>query len=350
MRNKRQYALAMISIASLTLLFTGCGRKANILEREQEAAVEAPAETVQVVVEEEPPDNTSLSDSDIETCEKIIEELDQYMVEQNFMGLFKVYEEYKEEYTFLSSELEEQKALYIEQITSLFDEWVGEADAFAVSGDMENAHNKINSISEIINMASHFEELEPYQDILSERLNYYVDYNTKAMPVDILGNHFDLGNECHYKDETESANPGPYAENVYFIDRYGNVYQKYYDMIVKSTNINRDTPYVIFHADSQYDIFHAEFVCHNLMKEYNQFHIEVYGDDTQLYVSDSFTSYNEPMAIDVDITGYKFIKFTAVREDYNIAWGEGRFPSVGLYNASFSCSEVPEFEYYKPQN
>lgn len=333
--------IVLVTTASLALSFTGCRRQKPDIPDAAEAAVEVPAE--EAVETQEPPGEASLSGSDLEAYDRIIEELDQYMADQDFENLFSAYSAYRETCPALSDKLEEKKTQYAEELKTIFDGWITEADELTIAVDTVNAKQKFEDIASINSMKNHFEELDIYDSITNERLSYYWEYNKYTQPANLMGKQFDTVDGCYYRDKDWGT------VNKYE-DRFGHSYDEYYELQVQSTRADRPNPYVIFNADNQYDIFHAEFVCHNRMKEYNQFHIEVYGDDTQLYVSDSFTSYNDPMAVDVEITGYRLIKFMAVREDYNTAWGEGKFPSVGLYQADFLYSEKPEFEYYDPQN
>ena len=337
---RKMYAVTLIATTISMLMFAGCGNQKSDIS-DKEIAVEVPAEKVET---EEPQEKSPiLSDSDLETYDKIVVELDQYMADQDFENLFSTYSTYKELYPALSEKLEEKKEQYLKQIMSMFDSWIAEADELTIAGDKVNAKQKFEDIAIILNLKDHFEELEIYHEISHDRLSYYYEYNKYTESVNLMGNELNTLNDCYYRDK-DWGTVNKYA------DRFGNSYDEYYEMQVSSTNEDRQSPCVIFNADNQYDVFHAEFVCHDRMEEYNKFHIEVYGDDTQLYISDSFSSYNEPMKIDVEITGYKLIKFVAVREDYNILWGQGMFPSVGLYNVSFSHSGAPEFEYYIPQN
>lgn len=329
--NSKRVKLLLLAVMTASTL-SGCGKKSETSEPPAQAvAIEEPAVAV-----------SEVEDSNGEEYDERIEELDQYMADQDFDNLFSVYSDYKEAYPDLSDKLEAKKMEYISQIKTLFDGWIAEADDLTVSGNKEDAKQKIDDIAVILILRDHFEELEVYHKISSERLSYYYEYNKSIEPMNILGMEFDMGDGCFFRDKD-------YGKYNKYEDRYGHSFDEYYELQVSSSNADRLYPYVVFNADNQYDIFHAEFVSHDRMKEYNEFHIEVFGDDTQLYVSDTFTSYHEPMAIDIDITGYRLIKFVAVQEDYNKPWGEGKFPSVGLYQASFLHSEAQPFEYYTPQ-
>lgn len=347
MKRKNLFTSA-VTITALSLsigaCISGCGKQRLepvMVPTVEEVTPINEEESLSVATEEETI-SPALSNSDLETYNRITEELDRYMADQDFENLFSQYSTYKELFPALSDKLEEKKTQYVEQIMAIFDEWIAKADELTVAGDSVNAKEKINDIAIVTNIKYHFEELDVYDDISYERLSCYSDYNKYIEPVNLMGKEFDTVDGCYY----HRGELGKYNK---YEDRFGNIYDEYYELQVRSTNTDRPNPYVIFNADTQYEIFHAEFVCHNRMEEYNEFHVEVYGDDTQLYVSDTFSSYNDPMTIDVDITGYRLIKFVAVREDYNLPWGEGKFPSVGLYQAAFSHSKTPEFEYYIPQ-
>lgn len=174
----------------------------------------------------------------------------------------------------------------------------------------------------------------------TRRLSCYINYNNYMEPVNLMCNEFDI-RSGYYRDQS-------WNEFNKFEDRYGNRYYEYYEFVVQQDNMRDERPYVIFNADGNYDMFNASLTCHKGMTEDKIFHVEVYGDDTLLYTSDLFTSYDEPFTINVDIAGYKLIKFVAVREDHNLSFATKQ-PSVAMYEASFSHTELPEFEYYIPQ-
>lgn len=340
MHNKKRLLLVPLMT---TLLFTGCGQtKENIpiMESSKEETSQITEESIQTT--EETGENF-----DNELYEEILEELNQYMADKDFDSLFSAYEDYSETYPELSDQLEEIKVQYVEQITNIFDTWIEEADKLMAEGDVQSARAKLNEIMAVHN--EKFGELEVYIDIVSNRNDYYTEYINNVEPLSLMdGNPFDMGDGCVYRDETDTKYDN-LTSDFFYHDRYENIYNKYYALRVAQTNEKGEKPYVIFNSDNKYDKFTASFVCHREMDEDKVFHVEIYGDDTLLYTSDSFTSYNEPMTIDIDITGYKFIKFMAVREDHNLTVAADQ-PSVGLYDASFYHSEVPEFEYYTPSN
>ena len=338
-------------------MLTACGGKNSDRWDWKEEYVEADEEDAEAFAKEETPAETetpaemekapaeaapALKEEELEAYYRIMDELDQYMRDEDLEGLFSAYNGYKEAYPTLSGKLEERKAMYVEQIKKVFDDWIAEADELVVSGDWQGGKEKFNDIARIKNMKDHFEELDAYSAITEERLSYYADYNRFVQPTGLMGKEFDMGDGCYYRDKD-------WGKNIKYEDRYGGSYDEYYELVVIQANMQNHRPYVTFNADGKYERFNAYFSCHKGMTEDKQFYIEVYGDDTLLYTSDSFTSYTEPMNIEVDITGYKLIKFVAVREDHNLSYATDQ-PSVGIYMASFSHTETPEFEYYIPQS
>lgn len=307
------------------------------LEKELEKLKSSQEETLTIQNETVAP---APENSDLEAYDKIVEELDQYIANQDFEKLFSAYDAYRETNPALLDKLEEKKAQYVEQIILMFDEWIAAADELTVVGDNVNARQKLDGIAVITNMEYHFEELDIYDSISDERLSYYFDYNRCMGSVNLMRKEFDIGDGCYYRDQN-------WSEFNKFQDRYGGSYDEYYEFIVTQDNMKNRRPYVIFNADENYDTFNASLTCHNGMTEDKIFHIEVYGDDTLLYTSDTFSSYDEPFIINVDITGCKRIKFVAVREDHNLSFATKQ-PSVAMYEVSLSLTEIPEFEYYIP--
>lgn len=308
------------------------------LERELEELKADQRESLTVQEETVPFESVN---SDFELYDVIGKELDQYIADQDFEKLFSEYSIYREMYPELSEKLEEKKTQYIEQITSIFDERIADADELAVVGDNKNARQILDDIAVITKMKYHFEELDIYNDIYNERLSYYTYYNGYMEPVNLMCKEFDIGDGGYYRDKN-------WSQFNKFEDRYGGSYEEYYEFIVPQANMRNQRPYVVFDANENYEMFNACLTCHKGMTEDKIFHVEVYGDDTLLYTSDSFSSYEEPFTINVDITGCKLIEFVAVREDYNLSYATKQ-PSVAVYEVSFSHTKLPEFEYYIPQ-
>ena len=314
---------------------------ARITELEQKLA-ELEKELEEVKAEQKETVSSEPDNSDSELFDEIVEELDQYIANRDFEMLFSEYSTYQEMYPELSDELEEKEIQYAEQIISIFDEWIVAADELAIADDIINAEQKLDDITAVTKMKYHFEELDDYNDICHDRLSYYASYWNYDDPENLMGKEFDIGDGGYYRDKS-------WSEYRKFEDRYGNSYDnEFYEFIVSQGNMENRRPYVIFNADGDYDMFHASLTCHNGMTEDKVFHVEVYGDGTLLYTSDSFSSYNEPFGIDVDITGCKLIKFVAVREDYNLSFATKQ-PSVAMYEVSISRTGTPEFEHYIPQ-
>lgn len=346
MRNRRFAEFVAVVLAALLLAGCGTEEAERFPEEETEAVAEKDSEREEDAgpKEEDVQGEEPEFDGESENSE-VLEELDRYMEEKDITGLFDAFQECLEEHPELSDELKERKTKYLGQISAVYDEMIAEADGMMAASNWEGATEKLNEI--VLLQNEKFSELDSYLEIVSGRQVYYGEYRRMQEPLDLLDiKPFDSGDGCFYRDDSDRENSN-YNNYFFYIDRYGNTYKKYYELQVGKTNEKGEIPYVIFDSEQKYDIFRAKYVSHDEMKEDKVFHIEVYGDDTLLYRSESFTSYQEPMEIELGITGYRMIKFVAVREDHNLPLAE-KIPSVGLVEAGFYHSVMPEFEYYTP--
>lgn len=268
---------------------------------------------------------------------EIEEELDFYMLNNDFATLFTTLTSFKENYPDLLDRLNEKEAEYIDRVKGLLDSWIMEADNYAVNLDFDSAHDKLNEVRDAIAMEGLPADISAYMEIITDRNLYYNTYYQHFVPSNLISKNQVFDGNYWFEESGASFNDSNY-------DRYGHFYTTFFRLYAA----NDQTSKVIFNAGGNYERFGASFVVPQTVEQDKSFVIEVYGDDVLLASYSGITSYDEPTTIEVDITGYKLINFKVYREDTTLYW---KAPHLILYDANFYNVTPIDFEYYiAPEN